>query len=90
MICSILIAGAAAMLAGCAAGDSKPESAGSTASGPGKGKGYSHDPFPSTYHAYPGAPTLVTNVTIFDGEGDESTMARRSSATARSSRWGRR
>jgi hypothetical protein len=69
LIRSILIAGAAAMLAGCAASDSKTESAGSTASGPGKGKGYSHDPFPSTYHAYPGAPTLVTNITIFDGEG---------------------
>lgn len=27
------------------------------------------DPFPSTYRAYPGAPTLVTNVTIYDGEG---------------------
>ena len=27
------------------------------------------DPYPSTYHAYPGVPTLVTNVTIFDGEG---------------------
>ena len=27
------------------------------------------DPYPSTYHAYPGVPTVVTNVTIFDGEG---------------------
>ena len=26
-------------------------------------------PFPSTYKAYPGVPTLVTNVTVFDGEG---------------------
>ena len=31
---------------------------------------YSRDPFPSTYHAYPGVPTLVTNVTVFDGEGN--------------------
>ena len=30
---------------------------------------YSLDPYPSTYRAYPGQPTLVTNVTIFDGEG---------------------
>ncbi len=30
---------------------------------------YAHDPYPSTYHPYPGAPTLVRNVTIFDGEG---------------------
>ena len=27
------------------------------------------DPYPSTYRAFPGTPTLVTNVTIFDGEG---------------------
>ncbi len=37
--------------------------------GPGAGNGYDHDPFPSTYRAYPGRPTLVTNVTIYDGEG---------------------
>ena len=30
---------------------------------------FSRDPYPSTYHAYPGVPTLITNVTIFDGEG---------------------
>jgi imidazolonepropionase-like amidohydrolase len=36
---------------------------------PGLGKGYSHDPFPSTYKPYPGVPTLVRNVTVFDGEG---------------------
>ena len=27
------------------------------------------DPYPSTYKAYVGAPTLITNVTIYDGEG---------------------
>jgi imidazolonepropionase-like amidohydrolase len=27
------------------------------------------DPYPSTYKAYPGQPTLVRNVTIYDGEG---------------------
>ncbi len=37
--------------------------------GPGAGKGYDHDPYPSTYRPYPGQPTLVTNVTILDGEG---------------------
>jgi imidazolonepropionase-like amidohydrolase len=58
-------------LTACAADGGKPESASSepAAKGPGKGKGYSHDPYPSTYHAYAGAPTLLTNVTIFDGEG---------------------
>ena len=30
---------------------------------------YARDPYPSTYHAYPGVPTLVRDVTIFDGEG---------------------
>src|SRR5687768_6895674 len=30
---------------------------------------FSRDPFPSTYRVYPGAPTLISNVTIFDGEG---------------------
>ncbi len=27
------------------------------------------DPYPSTYKPYPGAPTLIRNVTIYDGEG---------------------
>jgi imidazolonepropionase-like amidohydrolase len=27
------------------------------------------DPYPSTYHAYPGAVTAIRNATIFDGEG---------------------
>ncbi|MEN2747896.1 amidohydrolase [Sphingomonas sp. T9W2] len=40
-----------------------------TGKGPGAGKGYDHDPYPSTYRAYPGRATLVTNVTIYDGEG---------------------
>jgi imidazolonepropionase-like amidohydrolase len=29
----------------------------------------SRDPYPSTYAAYPGQATLVTNVTVYDGEG---------------------
>lgn len=67
----VLILGAALALAGCAenAGEAKSSSSEPATRGPGKGRGYSHDPFPSTYRAYPGAPTLVTNVTIFDGEG---------------------
>ena len=36
---------------------------------PTPGKTYAHDPYPSTYKRYPGVPTLVTNVTIYDGEG---------------------
>ncbi|MBR0552384.1 amidohydrolase [Stakelama marina] len=46
-------------------GDSHPQ----TASSQQAPQSYSRDPYPSTYHAYPGVPTLVTNVTIFDGEG---------------------
>jgi imidazolonepropionase-like amidohydrolase len=72
LIRSILMLGAAAaILSACATDGTKPATAStdSTAKGPGKGKGYSHDPYPSTYKPYPGAPTLVTNVTIFDGEG---------------------
>ena len=63
--------GTALALAACANDGGNPKAASETppAKGPGKGNGYSHDPYPSTYHAYPGAPTLVTNVTIFDGEG---------------------
>ncbi|WP_447763559.1 amidohydrolase [Sphingopyxis panaciterrae] len=30
---------------------------------------YKTDPFPSTYRPFPGVPTLVRNVTIYDGEG---------------------
>ena len=71
MLRSILLLGAAAGLSACAANGGRTESAASTppSAGPGKGKGYAHDPFPSTYKAYPGAPTLLTNVTILDGEG---------------------
>jgi imidazolonepropionase-like amidohydrolase len=31
------------------------------------------DPFPSTYAPYPGVPTVITNTTIYDGEGGEIT-----------------
>ncbi len=65
-------AAASALLAGCASdGGAKPATASAppTKAGPGAGTGYAHDPFPSTYKAYPGVPTLVTHVTIFDGEG---------------------
>lgn len=73
MIRTIIGVAAAAGLAACSASaEDKPKSAASDAPaqrGPGKGKGYAHDPYPSTYRAYPGLPTLLTNVTIFDGEG---------------------
>ncbi|WP_443026827.1 amidohydrolase [Sphingomonas sp. LT1P40] len=68
----IIGAAAAASLAACTAdAGSKPKSASSDAPsrGPGKGKGFDYNPYPSTYKTYPGVPTLLTNVTIFDGEG---------------------
>jgi imidazolonepropionase-like amidohydrolase len=61
---------AALALTACAQ-DARPKSA-SAAPPAAKGDakpGFDHDPYPSTYHAYPGVPTLVTNVTIYDGEG---------------------
>lgn len=63
---------ASVLLVGCATDSgARPATASASASkpGPGLNKGYSHDPFPSTYKRYPGVPTLVTHVTIFDGEG---------------------
>ena len=71
MIRTLVMLAAAAALAGCSnsEGGGEVKSASSNTGGPGKGKGYNHDPYPSTYKPYPGAPTLVTNVTIFDGEG---------------------
>jgi len=56
-------------LSACAASDAKPQTTASAAPAKQPGKTYNHDPYPSTYKPYPGVPTLVTNVTIFDGEG---------------------
>ena len=56
-------------LMACTASPPPPATASAKAPPPGAGHGYSHDPYPSTYHPYPGVPTLVTNVTIYDGEG---------------------
>ncbi len=36
---------------------------------PGKGKAFDHDPYPSTYRAYPGVPTAIVGATVYDGEG---------------------
>ncbi len=54
------------VLAGCASADARPQSASKAKDKP---VAYSRDPYPSTYRVYPGVPTLVTNVTIYDGEG---------------------
>lgn len=64
----------AAAFALSACSSERPKSASADApakkkAGPGRNKGYSHDPFPSTYRRYAGVPTLVRNVTVYDGEG---------------------
>ncbi|NIJ07812.1 imidazolonepropionase-like amidohydrolase [Sphingomonas vulcanisoli] len=68
MIRSFTILVSALALAACAtAPAAKPQSSASSA--PRAPLPWTTDPYPSTYHAYPGVPTLVTNVTILDGEG---------------------
>ena len=63
---SVLIAVSALALASCATTGDKPRSASSPKEKP---VAYSRDPYPSTYRAFPGVPTVITNVTIYDGEG---------------------
>ncbi|HEX8623044.1 MAG TPA: amidohydrolase family protein [Allosphingosinicella sp.] len=58
---------AAAAVAGCTKSD-PPQSA--SAQPPRtRPATYSRDPFPSTYHRYPGAVTAITGATVYDGEG---------------------
>lgn len=67
-----LLAAATLMFAGCAATGAQPQSAGSDAAPAAtdaKAERFEKNPYPSTYHAYPGRVTAVTGVTIFDGEG---------------------
>jgi imidazolonepropionase-like amidohydrolase len=63
---SVLVAAGALVLASCATTGDKPRSASAPKEKP---VAYSRDPYPSTYRAFPGVPTLVTNVTVYDGEG---------------------
>jgi imidazolonepropionase-like amidohydrolase len=71
MIRATSLLAAVLVLSACAtAPAAKPGSA--SGKGPGKDMGYKHDPYPSTYHAYPGVPTLVNHVTVFDGEGAQT------------------
>jgi imidazolonepropionase-like amidohydrolase len=53
-------------LVGCAASAPPPRTAAAPAAPP---KSYSHDPYPSTYRAYPGVLTAIVGGTVFDGEG---------------------
>ncbi|WP_394344006.1 amidohydrolase [Sphingomonas baiyangensis] len=57
---------AAGVLGACAAqADEAPQSAGTRAAP----QPFDRNPFPSTYRPYGGQPTLITNVTVLDGEG---------------------
>jgi imidazolonepropionase-like amidohydrolase len=58
---------AVALLPACAANEEAPRSA--SAGAREAPQTYSRNPFPSTYRAYGGVPTVVQNVTIYDGEG---------------------
>ena len=57
----------AALLAACATNSppKKPQSPGSKA----EAVSINLNPYPSTYKPYPGVPTVVKNVTLYDGEG---------------------
>jgi imidazolonepropionase-like amidohydrolase len=63
---ALLTIAAAAAIAGCAA-NQRPAATGQAPRTP--PKTYSRDPFPSTYHRYPGVVTAITGATVFDGEG---------------------
>ena len=55
-----------------------------------KGGAFNKDPYPSTYARYGGVETLITNVTIYDGEAGGSKVARSCFAMARWLSWVRR
>jgi imidazolonepropionase-like amidohydrolase len=63
----LCLAVATAAIAGCAQ-DQKPRTASAEAPRTAP-RTYSRDPFPSTYHRYPGVVTAITGATVFDGEG---------------------
>jgi imidazolonepropionase-like amidohydrolase len=65
----LFAAAALAAAAGLAACAQNPPPAAPKAAPKAKPIIYSRDPYPSTYRVYPGVPTLITNVTIYDGEG---------------------
>ena len=62
-----LLLPALAALMGCAAKAPPAHTASAAPATP--PKTYSHDPYPSTYHRYPGVLTAITGGTVFDGEG---------------------
>ncbi len=65
----LLSLGGALALAGCAAAPGAKPAASSAPPPPRVAAPWTTDPYPSTYRAYPGVPTLITHVTLLDGEG---------------------
>jgi imidazolonepropionase-like amidohydrolase len=63
----LCLAVATLAIAGCT-GNQKPQTVSAQAPRT-PPKTYSRDPFPSTYHRYPGVVTAITGATVFDGEG---------------------
>jgi len=61
LVFAAVLAGLA--VTGCTKAESKPKAEAS------KAPPVNKNPYPSTYKAYPGQPTAITNVTIYDGEG---------------------
>ena len=63
------VAGLAGLLAACTQAE-PVHSASAAPAGPAvRGDTNQDDPYPSTYHPYPGVPTAITGATIYDGEG---------------------
>jgi imidazolonepropionase-like amidohydrolase len=58
---------AAAAVVGCTKSDPPQSASAQTPRRP--PPTYSHDPYPSTYHRYPGVVTAITGATVYDGEG---------------------
>jgi imidazolonepropionase-like amidohydrolase len=65
---ALAVLAAALAVAGCAQPD-RPQPASAQAAPRTPPKTYSRDPYPSTYHRYPGVLTAITGATVFDGEG---------------------
>ncbi|HEV2816998.1 MAG TPA: amidohydrolase [Allosphingosinicella sp.] len=62
-------AAAAALLLGCANQAAEVRPAPKAASAAPARYVAPEDPYPSTYHPYPGVPTAITGATVYDGEG---------------------
>ena len=65
----LLAVAATALLAGCATAGGQQQPAQSAQAQQQPSSPRVADPYPSTYHPYPGVVTAITNATIFDGEG---------------------